>query len=74
VKSNKPNTRERFGARIKALRLKAKWSQEDLAEKAGVGRVFISQIENGHKDVCLGVIEALAGSFEKSISELTKGV
>ncbi len=70
----KPNTRERFGARIKALRLEKGWTQEDLAEKAGVGRVFISQMENGHKDVCLGVIEALADSFKISISELTKGV
>jgi transcriptional regulator with XRE-family HTH domain len=70
----KPNTRERFGARIKALRLKAGWTQEDLAEKAGVGRVFISQMENGHKDVCLGVIEALAGSFKISLSELMKNV
>ena len=68
------NTRKRFGDRIKVLRLKAGWTQEDLAEKAGIGRVFISQMENGHKDVCLGVIEALAGSFKISISELTKGV
>jgi putative transcriptional regulator len=59
---------------VKALRLEFGWTQEDLSEKAGVGRVFISQIENGHKDVCLGVMEALAGSFKISISELTRGV
>jgi transcriptional regulator with XRE-family HTH domain len=68
------NTQARFGARIKALRQKNGLTQEDLSEKAGIGRVFISQLENGHKDVCLGVMEALADSFKITISELTRGV
>ena len=68
------NTRQRFGDRIKELRLERGWTQEDLSEKAGVGRVFVSQLENGHKDVCLGVIEALADSFKVSIAELMRGV
>lgn len=50
------------------------WTQEDLADKAGVGRVFISQLENGHKDVCLGVMEAFAGCFKLSLSDLLKTV
>jgi transcriptional regulator with XRE-family HTH domain len=68
------NVRKRFGDRIKSLRLGKHWSQEDLAEKAGIGRVFISQLENGHKEACLGIIETLAGSFEITISQLMKGV
>jgi transcriptional regulator with XRE-family HTH domain len=68
------NTRQRFGDRIKELRLERGWTQEDLSEKAGVGRVFVSQLENGHKDVCLGVIEALADSLKVSIAELMRGV
>jgi transcriptional regulator with XRE-family HTH domain len=68
------NTRQRFGDRVKQLRSAKGWSQEDLSAKAGVGRVFVSQLENGHKDVCLGVIEALADSFKVTISELMRGV
>lgn len=68
------NTRQRFGDRIKELRLERGWTQEDLSEKAGVGRVFVSQLENGHKDVCLGVIEALAHSLKVSIADLMRGV
>jgi transcriptional regulator with XRE-family HTH domain len=68
------NTRERFGDRVKELRAEKGWTQEDLSAESGIGRVFVSQIENGHKDVCLGVIEALADSFEVSISELMRGV
>jgi transcriptional regulator with XRE-family HTH domain len=68
------NIRQRFGARIRDLRAQRGWTQEDLADKAGVGRVFISQLENGHKDVCLGVMEALAGSFKISLAEMFKGI
>lgn len=64
------NVRQRFGERVKTLRIDRGWTQEDLAYKSGVGRVFISQLENGHKDVCLGVMDALAGCFKISLSEL----
>ncbi len=68
------NVRQRFGKRLKELRTKQGWSQEDLSHYAGVGRVFISQLENGHKDVCLGVIETLADSFKVTISELMRDI
>jgi transcriptional regulator with XRE-family HTH domain len=68
------NVRQRFGQRLKELRVKQGWSQEDLSHHAGIGRVFISQLENGHKDVCLGVIETLADSFKVTISELMEGI
>jgi transcriptional regulator with XRE-family HTH domain len=68
------NTRARFGDRVKALRLESGMTQEDLSEKAGIGRVFISQLENGHKEACLDVMEALAGSFKITISDLLSGV
>jgi transcriptional regulator with XRE-family HTH domain len=66
--------RQRFGDRIKRLRIEADLTQEDLAERSGMGRVFISQIENGHKDVCLGTMDAFAGSFKLSLSDLLKDV
>jgi len=64
------NLRERFGLRIHDLRAIKGWSQEELSHRAGIGRVFISQLENGHKDICLGVIEALADTFKVTLSEL----
>lgn len=70
----KKNVRERFGERIRQLRAEHQLTQEDLAHRSGVGRVFISQVENGHKEACLGVLEALAGSFKITLSDLMKGV
>ena len=64
------NLRQRFGLRIHELRTERGWTQEELSYRAGIGRVFISQLENGHKDVCLGVIEALADTFRVTLAEL----
>jgi transcriptional regulator with XRE-family HTH domain len=49
-------------------------TQEDLADRSGIGRVFISQIENGHKESCLFIMDALAGTFKIILSELLKDV
>lgn len=68
------NVRQRFGERLRQLRAAKGWSQEELSGRSGIGRVFISQLENGHKDVCLGVIETLADSFKVSISELMQSI
>ena len=68
------NVRQRFGDRLKFLRQEQEWSQEDLAAKAGIGRVFISQVENGHKEPCLTIIETLADTFDLTITEFMRDV
>lgn len=64
----------RFGERIRRLRIERGWGQAELAAESGVGRQYISQIENGRREPCLGVMEALAGSFGKTIAQLMRGV
>jgi transcriptional regulator with XRE-family HTH domain len=66
--------RQRFGERVRLLRGEAGMTQEDLADRSGIGRVFISQLENGHKEPCLDVMDALAGTFKISLADLLKGV
>lgn len=39
-----------MGTKIAQLRTQQKLSQEDLAEKSGVDRSYLSEIENGHKN------------------------
>jgi DNA-binding XRE family transcriptional regulator len=39
-----------FGARVRELRLAAGMRQSDLAEKAGLARIAISNIERGLRD------------------------
>jgi transcriptional regulator with XRE-family HTH domain len=44
--------------------------QTYLAVHTGLGRAFISGLENGKKEPCLRSLEILAVGFEMSISQL----
>jgi transcriptional regulator with XRE-family HTH domain len=49
-----------FGARVRALRLAAQMTQEDLAEHCGLFRTYMSRIETGQANPTLTMIHALA--------------
>lgn len=46
------------------------WSQEKLAEEAGMHRTFISMIERRGRNVTLGVVEAIARVLEVDVPTL----
>lgn len=48
-----------IGELIKEERKKAKLTQEQLAEKIGAKKSFISRIENGHSDIQLSTLYKL---------------
>ncbi len=60
----------KFGEKIKKLRLEKNWSQEVLAEKTGFHRTYIGMIERGERNLSLKNIETFANTFEMKISEL----
>lgn len=66
--------RKQFGDRVKRLRLKREWEQVDLAVHSGLGRVFISNLENGRHEPKLGTIKKLAKSFGMTASQLIRGI
>ncbi len=39
---------QRFGSAIRAVRIKRRWTQADLARRSGVSRATISRLERGH--------------------------
>jgi transcriptional regulator with XRE-family HTH domain len=45
-------------------------SQEELAQRSGVSRAWISRIESGTADVGLDVLDRLATAFDVSVPEL----
>lgn len=59
-----------LGRRIRALRQRRGWTQTYLAVHTGLGRAFISDLENGKKEPCLRSLEILAAGFEISLSQL----
>ena len=50
------------------------WNQPYLAELSGLGRIYISQLENGRKRASIQTIDVLAHSFKLTISDFLKGV
>jgi len=42
-----------------------------MAEHVGMDRSFISDLENGKKEICLRNLQLLAATFDITISKLT---
>ena len=59
-----------FGENIKKERINQKMTQEQLAEKADISSVFLSQIENAHNTPSLDTVWKLANVLSVSIDEL----
>ncbi|MGI9102517.1 MAG: helix-turn-helix domain-containing protein [Terriglobales bacterium] len=64
----------RLGKRIRKLRQQRGWTQDYLAVHTGLGRPFISNVENGKKEPCLRSLEILADAFDLSLAKLMRGV
>jgi transcriptional regulator with XRE-family HTH domain len=59
-----------FGKRLRMLRKRQGWTQVYMAEHVGMDRSFISDLENGKKEICIRNLELLAKAFEMSVSQL----
>ncbi len=60
----------RFGERVRQLRKERGWRQIDLAEAAGISENYVSELEQGQKEVCLRTIEALAKALDVGTAAL----
>lgn len=67
---SKPDIRERFGFAVKARREDLGLTQEDLADKAGIHRTYLSDVERGTRNLSLINIERLAAALDFPMSEL----
>ncbi|HCY17380.1 MAG TPA: XRE family transcriptional regulator [Curvibacter sp.] len=66
----KSNLRQQFGQRIKELRAIAKLSQEDLADRCGFARSYMSRIERGGANTSLDAIQKLADGLGVVVADL----
>ena len=58
---------------LKAIRQEMHLTQEELAEKAGVGRVTISRLETGElKETTAGTLAKLARALNVSLDKLVE--
>jgi len=61
---------EKFGRRIRDLRLAKGLSQEELAFRVGVHRTYLGGIERGERNPALKNIAAIAKALDVTLSEL----
>jgi len=60
--------KQKFGIKLKQLRLEKGISQESLSLIAGLDRTYIPSIEKGKRNVSITVIEKLAKALDIPIS------
>ena len=65
---------EQFGKRLRQLRTKQGWSQEELTYRVGIDVSYLSEIENGRKEPCLRKIKELAQGLGITVSRLMQGL
>jgi transcriptional regulator with XRE-family HTH domain len=58
--------------KIKKLRKKKGWSQEQLALEADLHRAYIGQIERGEKNIGLKNLDKIAKALNVKIEQLVK--
>lgn len=66
--------KKNIGIALRNLRTQKGISQEKLALETGIGRRYMSDIENGRRNVSLEIIEKLADFFKIKPSELVEKI
>ena len=62
--------RHRLATNLRRLRNDKGWSQEDYADRAGIHRTYVSDIERGARNPTITVVEKLAQPFGVKAGEL----
>lgn len=64
------DVRARIGRNMKKLRAAKGWSQEELADQAGIHRTYVSGVERGVRNPTATVLEKLAVALGAKMSAL----
>ena len=64
----------RFGMRLRDLRKSKRLTQDMMAAQFGIDRSFISDLERGHKSICLPLLDVLAKGLNLSLSDLLRNL
>ncbi len=63
-----------LGVTVRRLRLARGWSQDVLADRSGLHRAHIGEIERGETNVTLQTLKTLADALSVRITDLLKGM
>ena len=64
--------RETFAANLRKYRLDAKFSQEELASRAGLHRNYVGSVERGERNIAIDNMEKLAKALRLNVIDLLR--
>jgi transcriptional regulator with XRE-family HTH domain len=65
---------KRIGENLRMLRKRRGWSQQRLADEAGIVRRYLPELESGRKNVSALTLEKLAGALQVPLKEIMEDV
>lgn len=63
-----------LGKRIRKLRTRKGWSQEEFAAISGLHRTYVGAVERGEKNLTLSTMLTLAKTLGSTIGQLFRGI
>ena len=68
------DVQKHVGANIRRLRIDAGFTQDVFAEKAGLNRAHMGEIERGESNITLQTLKLIADTLRVKIADLMQGV
>jgi transcriptional regulator with XRE-family HTH domain len=62
----------RLGTRIRELRKARGWTQFEMAERTGIDRSYLAELETGKIEICLRNLELVAQTFGLELHQLVR--
>jgi transcriptional regulator with XRE-family HTH domain len=69
-----PPFQRALGERVRRLRKKRGWSQEEFAHRCGIQRSYMGVVERGEYNFTLKTVYKLAKGLDTSVSALLRGI
>ena len=63
-----------IGRTVRTLRLKAGWSQDVFADRSGLNRAHVGEIERGECNVTIQTLKIIADTLRVKIGDLVSGL
>jgi transcriptional regulator with XRE-family HTH domain len=65
---------KQIGAKVRTLRLKNKWTQDLFADRSGLNRAHVGEIERGESNVTIQTLKIIADTLGVKITDLVRGL
>jgi transcriptional regulator with XRE-family HTH domain len=65
---------KRVGMRLRMLREKKGWSQEEFADICGLHRTYVGSVERGERNLTLNSLHTLSKALNVKMTDVLKGL